>query len=252
MHSLQGRTVVVTGGSSGIGTAIVEQALEHGARVLFSYWRGSRRAQAMLRQHGKQRCAAVKADFGNPDDVARLWKAALAWGGRIDVLVNNAATRRAIAASASTAQWQRAWSQTLQVNLVAAAQLAREAVAHFGREGGGIVINIASRPAFRGDRPDFFQDGASKAGLVSLTRGIARFHASEGVLAYVVSPGMIHTPQAEEFVRHYGAEAAVAEIPLGEMGTPDDVAEVVCWLASGRARYATGATIDVNGASYVH
>ena len=252
MHSLQGKVLVVTGGSSGIGTAIVEQALEHGGRVVFGYWLGSARAKTLQERYGKERCRAVKADFADPEDVARLWKAALAWGGRIDVLVNNAATRYAIAEDASARQWHEAWSRTLQINLVAAAQLARAAVGHFAQEGSGIVINIASRPAFRGDRPDFFQDGASKAGLVSLARGIARFHASDGVLAYVVSPGMIHTPQAEDFVRHYGAQAAVAEIPLGEMGTPADVAEVVCWLATGRARYATGATIDVNGASYLH
>lgn len=252
MHKLNDKVVLVSGGSSGIGEAIVEHALEQGARVVFSYWRGGQRARAILKRQDRQRCLAVKADFADPDDVDRLWHSALEWGGRADVLVNNAATRRAIPDDASAAQWQRAWSHALQVNLVAAARLARAAVAHFTANGGGIVINIASRPAFRGDRPDFFHDGASKAGLVSLTRGIARFHAADGVLAYVVAPGMIQTPQAEEFVRRYGADTALAEIPLGAMGTPADVAEVVCWLATGRARYATGATIDVNGASYLH
>ncbi len=252
MHSLQDRTVLVSGGSSGIGAAIVEQALAGGARVVFSYWRGSRHAQALCERHGAERCHAVKADFADPADVARLWQSALEWAGRVHVLVNNAATRQGIAADAGAAEWQRTWQHTLQVNLVAAAQLARDAVSHYAQRGGGIVINIASRPAFRGDRPAYFHDGAAKAGLVSLTRGIARFHAAEGVLAYVVAPGMIQTPQAEDFVRHYGSEAALDEIPLGALGTPGDVAEVVCWLASGRARYATGATIDVNGASYVH
>ena len=252
MRSLEDKELLVTGGSSGIGEAIVSQALEHGARVVLGYWRGSRRAQALLRRHGKERCHAVKADLASPDDVSRLWKTALGWAGRVAVLVNNAATRRGVPADASLAQWQRTWTHALQVNLVAAAQLAREAVAHYARAGGGIVINIASRPAFRGDRPDYFHDGASKAGLVSLARGIARFHAGDGVLAYVVAPGMIRTPQAEDFVRRYGADEALGEIPLGELGEPADVAEVVCWLATGHARYATGATIDVNGASYLH
>ena len=252
MDNLEGRTLVVTGGSSGIGAAIVGMAAQAGARVVFNYWKNGRRAQAMVQKYGKERLKALKADFANPDDVARLWNAAADWAGRVDVLVNNAATRHGLDPAATPAKFQAAWNHALQVNLTAAALLAREAVAHYRERGGGIVVNIASRPAFRGDRPDFFHDGAAKAGLVSLARGIARFHAADGVLAYVVVPGMIHTEQAEDFVRRYGAEAAVAEIPLGAMGRPEEVADVVLYLASGRARYATGATIDVNGASYLH
>lgn len=252
MNELAGKTVLVTGGARGIGHATVKTLAASGARVALSYWRSSRRAQAILGKLGPERCHAVKADLAHCEDVERLWRETLAWGGRIDVLVNNAAVRAGVDATAPLAEWERTWLSTLRVNLVAAAQLSRDAVAHFRERGGGIVINIASRPAFRGDRPEFFHDGAAKAGLVSLARGIARFHAHEGVLAYVVVPGMIHTEQAEEFVRRYGMEEAVSEIPLGELGRPEDVAEVVAWLASGRARYATGATIDVNGASYVH
>ena len=222
MDNLEGKTLLVTGGSSGIGASIVRMAAEAGARVVFSYWKNGRRAQAMVQKFGKQRLRAVKADFASPDDVARLWRTAVEWAGRVDVLVNNAATRRGLDPEASPAKFQAAWHHALQVNLTAAAQLARDAVRHYADLGGGIVINISSRPAFRGDRPDFFHDGASKAGLVSLARGIARFHAADG------------------------------EIPLGAMGRPEEVADVVLYLASGRARYATGATIDVNGASYLH
>lgn len=252
MNELQDKLVVVTGGSRGIGTATVKMAVAAGARVVFSYWSSGRRAHALVQKLGAGRCHAVKADFGSAADVHRLWNEALRWGGQVDVLVNNAATRPAVSEDAAHELWQRAWMETLQVNLVAAAQLCRLAVGHFRGQRAGIVVNIASRPAFRGDRPEFFHDGAAKAGLVSLTRGIARFHARDGVLAYVLVPGMIRTEQAEEFARHYGKAAALDEIPLGELGRPEDVADLVCYLASGRARYATGATIDINGASYVH
>jgi 3-oxoacyl-[acyl-carrier protein] reductase len=247
---LEGRTVLVTGGSRGIGRATVRMLVADGARVAFSYASSEEDARALVAELGEDRCRAIACELSDPAAVDRLWDAALGWQGRVDVLVNNAATRPALALDADTASWNTVWQHTLQVNLVAASQLARNALAHFRAVGGGVMVHIASRPAFRGDRPEFLHDGASKAGLVALSRGIARFFSHENVLSYVVVPGMIDTGQVDAFVRHYGADEALREIPMKAFGLPEDVAEVVRYLASGRARYAAGATIDVSGASY--
>lgn len=249
---LDGRIALVTGGSRGIGEGIVRGLAKAGARVLLNYTRSYDRARAIADEIGRDRCHVLGANLQVTEELYKLWDAAVAWQGRVDVLVNNAATRPSIAMDADPAAWDAVWMQTLRVNLVAAAHLSRAAIAHFKKTGAGTIISISSRPAFRGDRPEFFHDGASKAGLVSLTRGIARFYAKDNVFAYLVVPGIIRTEQADDFIRHYGMAAAVEEIPLGELGRPEDIAEVVVFLSSGKARYATGATIDVNGASYLH
>jgi len=171
--------------------------------------------------------------------------------GPLDVLVNNAGIMPPAAIEDDWATWHRAWEETLRVNLIAAADLSREAVKHFRTRGGGILINIASRAAFRGDTLEYMAYAASKAGLVALTRSIARGAGRDGVLAYAVAPGFVDTPMVKPFVDEYGRDAIVRDIPLGEMAPPHEVANVVAFLASGAARHATGTTIDINGASYV-
>jgi NAD(P)-dependent dehydrogenase (short-subunit alcohol dehydrogenase family) len=143
------------------------------------------------------------------------------------------------------------WRTWLDVNLTGALLCARACIPEMLARGGGRIINLASRPAFRGDTPNCIHDGAAKGGLVSLTRSIARWHGKDNVLAYVVVPGMIRTQQLEEFVSAHGEDYALHDIPLGEFGQPQDIANVVAFVASDLARYATGATIHVNGACFV-
>lgn len=256
MTDLSGKVALVTGGSRGVGEGIVRGLAAAGASVVLNYTTGLDRAKKIAtdiaRQPGTGPCHIVGAPLDDPDQVVRLWNDALAWKGRIDVLVNNAATRPSTPMDADTKTFDDAWVMTMKVNLIAPAHLTRLAIPHFRTLGTGIVINIASRPAFRGDRPEFFHDGASKGGLVSLTRGLARFYAKEKIYAYCVVPGMIASDQLDEFVRHYGADQAFDEIPIGGPGTPADIAAWVVFLSSGKVSYATGATIDVNGASYLH
>ena len=175
----------------------------------------------------------------------------LTWKGRIDVLINNAGVYAMGGVDEDFDTWTGVWRRLLQVNLVAAAHLCRQAVLHFRPRGGGIIVNIASRAAFRGDTPDYMQYAASKGGLVSLTRSLARGFAADNILAYVIAPGFVRTDMAADFTQIHGEEAVTREIPLGDMASPEDVAEVVLFVASGRARHATGTTIDINGASYV-
>jgi NAD(P)-dependent dehydrogenase (short-subunit alcohol dehydrogenase family) len=242
---------LVTGGAGGIGSAIVEALANGGARVVLHYNANAAAASAIVERLGKERVTALSADLLERQGAAWLWEAAVArWGG-VDVLVNNAAVLPAARIEDHWDDWHRAWDETLQVNLVAAADLTREATKHFRARGGGIFVNIASRAAFRGDALDSMAYAASKAGLVALTRSIARGAARDGILAYVVAPGWVDTAMAKPFVDAQGEEALVRDIPLGAMAPPAEIAAVVAFLASGAARHATGATIDINGASYV-
>ncbi len=252
MIDLTGKVVLVTGGSRGIGEGIVRGLRAEGADVILNYTRSKDRAEAIADELGRDHCLPLGADLGDWRQLERLWRDSADWKGRIDVLVNNAAMRQAITMDAPTGEWDEHWVETLRINLLATAHLSRFAIAHFQERGGGIIIGITARIAVRGDRPEFFHDGAAKGGMNSLLRGIARFYAKDEVLAYLVCAGIIETDQSRDFVKHYGIDEAVREIPLGELGQPEDVANVVVFLASGKARYATGATIDVVGASFLH
>ena len=250
MSDLDGKVVLVTGASRGIGAAIARGAGAAGAGVLH-YGRGREAAESIAGDLRETGCHMVQGDFECDTDVERVWREAVSWKGRIDVVVNNAGLYAMGGVDEDFETWTGVWRRLLQVNLVAAAHLCRQAVLHFRPRGGGIIVNIASRAAFRGDTPDYMQYAASKGGLVSLTRSLARGFAADNILAYVVAPGFVRTEMAEDFTRVHGEEAVTREIPLGEMASPKDVAEVVLFLASGRARHATGTTIDINGASYV-
>lgn len=249
---LAGKTILVTGGSRGIGEGIVRGLLEQGASVVLNYTTSKERADAIADEYGRDRCLPVQAHMDRVEDLERLWKEAVAWNGRVDVLVNNAAVRQPIAMTAPAAEWDAHWLYTLKVNLVATAHLSRLAVLHFQENGGGSIIGISARIAVRGDRPDFFHDGASKGGMNSLLRGIARFYAKENIQTYILCVGVINTRQGDDMLTIYGADEMLAEIPAGHFGEPSDVANVVVFCASGRAKYSSGATIDVTGASFIH
>lgn len=250
--NLENRVVFVTGGSRGIGAAIVSGAAAAGARVVLHYGQRRDAAESLADVVGRDRCRLVAADLMIPGIATKLWNEAEHCFGGIDVLVNNAGLYEAAAVDGDDQQWALAWSRALQVNLVAAADLCRQAIRHFRVRGGGIVINVASRAAFRGEAPDYANYAASKAGMIGLTRTIARGFARDGVLAYAVAPGFVATDMAEDYLRIGDNRARITgEIPLGEIPPPTEVANVVVFLASGMARHATGTTIDVNGASYV-
>ena len=139
----------------------------------------------------------------------------------------------------------------MTINLQAAADLCRLAVGHFRENGGGRIVNIASRAAFRGDSPQHWHYAASKAGMIGMTRTIARGYASQGILAFAVAPGFTVSEMTEDYLAGRGGAQIVADIPLGRVATTDEVAETIRWLAIDAPASATGSVIDVNGASYV-
>ena len=228
--------ILITGSSRGIGAAIFSALQGHN---LVGHSTGG----------GDQ---AVAADFSEPDQVNALWWEAMErLGGRIDVLVNNAGVFEATPIEQSDEDWLAGWERTMQVNLTASAALCRLAVLHFREKGGGRIVNVSSRAAYRGDSPQHWHYAASKAGMIGMTKTIARGYAGEGILAFAVCPGFTMTGMAEDYLASRGGEKLLADIPLGRVASAEEVAETVRWLAVDAPASATGAVIDVNGASYV-
>lgn len=195
----------------------------------------------------------VAADLSQPGAAEALWATALErLDGRIDVLVNNAGIYEPISVGESPAAWSAAWQRTLQVNLQAASDLCRFAVGHFrSRAGGGRIVNVASRAAYRGDSPEHWHYAASKAGLVGVTKSIARGFAAEGIYAFAVAPGFTMTGMADEYLASRGGEKLLNDIPLRRVNDAAEVANAVVYLALEAPAAMTGAVLDINGASYV-
>lgn len=248
---LSGRRVLVTGGSRGIGAAVVRRFAETGARVAVHYGRDAAAAETLAAEVGGG-AEAFGADLGDPHAAASLWREVVSRFGAVDVLVNNAGVAVASPLDSEVADWLADWERTIAVNVTSAAVLCRAAVAHWReRASGGRIVNVASRAAFRGDTPDHLAYATSKAGLVALTRSLARGYGTDGIVAFAVAPGFTRTQMAQGFIDRYGEEIAMRDNALGRLTEPDDVAPTVVFLASGLADHATGTTVDVNAASYV-
>ncbi|MHB8284804.1 MAG: SDR family NAD(P)-dependent oxidoreductase [Caulobacteraceae bacterium] len=231
--------VLVTGSTRGIGAAIVEALSVKGARVA---------------GHGRQDGRAIiGADLADPEAADRLWDQALEQlEGRIDVLINNAGVFEPVDPAAALDEWHAAWGRTMQINLQASADLCRRAVLHWqDRKASGRIVNIASRAAYRGDSPLHWHYAASKAGMVAMTKSIARGYAQQGILAFAVCPGFTMTGMAEEYLASRGGDKLLADIPLGRVADPTEVANVSAYLALEAPASMTGTAVDVNGASYV-
>ncbi|MFO6463373.1 SDR family NAD(P)-dependent oxidoreductase [Jannaschia sp. KMU-145] len=256
MSDLAGRSVLVTGASKGIGAAIATAMVAAGARVVAHYGGDRAGAEAAVADATAEQAVLVQADLSDRAAVARLWQDATeAVGGPVDVLVNNAGIMaQAGGIEDDAAAWDTAWSRSMAINVEAPAMLMRLAVRDWLEAGRtGAVIAIGSWVTTRGtSNPGAIAYAASKAAIAAATKTVARNYADRGILAYVIAPGVVDTQMSVASAEKTGGAAAVtAGLPMGEWVPPSDIAELAVFLAGGRARHLTGATIDLNGAAYI-
>jgi 3-oxoacyl-[acyl-carrier protein] reductase len=250
MIDLTDRVALITGAAGGIGSATARTIVGAGGMVVIHDVPGP--ALTALAAELGDRAHSLSVDLRDRVATRGLWTDALAIHGRIDVLVNNAGIYPPAPLDLSLEEWTAVWDVSLGVNLIAPAILCREAIVTYSTQpGGGIIVNLASRAAFRGEDPEFWHYAAAKAGVVAMTRTIARQYGRQGVTAFAIAPGYVDTPFNAPFATKFGVEAAARDTGLGQVAQPQDVANVITFLASGLARHATGTTIDINGASYV-
>lgn len=223
--------ILLTGASRGIGAAIAARLDRENVRLV--------------------PLSSGDGDLNDPDIPDRLWSAALArLDGRIDVLINNAGVFEANAVDSP--DWLANWERTLAINLTASSMLSRLAVLHWqARATGGRIVNIASRAGHRGDSPAHWHYAASKAGMLGVTKTIARGYAAARIYAFAICPGFTMTGMAEDYLASRGGDKLLADIPLGRVAEADEVAELAAFCALRAPPSMTGAVLDINGASYV-
>ena len=249
-NALEGMNVLVTGASGGLGAAIVERLASEGAVPIIHFGWNKAAAHALLDKIGGAG-HVVQGDLSLGEGPEELWKKAVGVARRIHAVVNAAGIRTEVALTDNLSSWHSAWHGEFQVNLFAAADLSRNAILHFKENGGGRIVNIASRAGQRGYAAEAMAYGASKAALINLTKSIARSFGPEGVTAVAIAPGWIRTDMAEDFIAKHGDAAAVADIPIGVMALPEEVAELTAFALRPSQRSLNGATLDVNGGSYI-
>ena len=243
------RLALLTGATGGIGRATAAKLAATGYRLALHYHRRRREAARLADRLPGGPHFPVGEDLAAPGAGGRLVAAVAKQSENIDIVVNNAGIFVDHAPQVvAMEEWQRAWSRTLAINLVAAADIAHAALPYFPA-GGGKIINISSRGAYRGE-PESPAYGASKAGMNSLTQSLARALGDRGILVYGVAPGWVETDMAAAHLQGAGGDAIRAQSPLNRAARPEEVANTIAFLAGEETDFLSGAIIDVNGASY--
>ncbi len=245
------KAALVTGGSRGIGAAIAIGFAERGARVALHYHRNRDAAQETLASLEGAGHIMTQADIADAAQVTEMVANVVERLGRIDILVNNAGIYEELPLTeASYIEWQAHFARTLNVNLLGAANATYCAAQAMMKTGGGRIVNISSRGAFRGE-PSAPAYGASKAGLNSLGGSLAKLLAPHNIFVGTVAPGFVETDMVAERLAKPDGAAIRQQSPLGRIAKPEEVAYAAMFLASDGAEFSTGAIIDVNGASYL-
>lgn len=246
-----GQAVLITGASRGIGKAAALMFAAHGAKVAINYQRNQAAAEQTLSEMTGSGHLLVQADIADPAAVKAMIDTVVRELGGLDVLVNNAGIyEEHPPATVDYATWQDHWTRTIGVNLIGAANAAYCAAQVMIARGGGRIINVSSRGAFRGE-PDAPAYGASKAGMNSMSQSMAKALAPQGVYVYAVAPGWIETEMAADYLTGAVGDAIRGQSPLNRVGTADEIAYPILFLASKGTEFMTGAVLDANGASYL-
>ena len=245
------KVVLVTGASRGIGKAMAIQFANAGARVAAHYNSNHEAAKSLLKILPGHGHACLPADLALPAEIEKLAGSVLRKFGRIDILVNNAAVfEEQEMASMTFNSFREYWDHTISVNLSGPAFISHLVSRQMVKQGGGKIVNISSRGAFRGE-PDAWAYGASKAGLNSLGQSMAKALAHYGISVYTLAPGFVETDMARSCMKGRRRADLLSQSPLNRIAQPDEIARAVLMLCAEGNEYMTGCIVDMNGASYL-
>ena len=248
--TLNNKVILVTGASRGIGKAIAKCLAESGATIAVHYNKNHEIAHELAKNLGNN-SKSFQADLSNPKNAEKLFQNVLKTYKKVDVLVNNSGIFVKSPIELNNEKWLENWKKTINVNLTSPGILCHEAINHFKQNSGGRIIHIASRAAFRGETEEYLAYSASKGGIVSLSRSIARSFGKDNIKSFVIAPGFVRTDMAKEYLKKHEKEMIENEISLNEITEPDDIAPVVAFMASGKMDHATGCIVDINAGSYM-
>ncbi|MEX1077866.1 MAG: SDR family oxidoreductase [Homoserinimonas sp.] len=250
--SLHDRTVLITGASGAIGSRIASTFAVRGARVAGTFRSREAAAAEAVVSAGPNRSTLLRAEIDSPESARELWRRAELWHEMDTLVVNAAAMTVAPLTSGETDAWDDAWQLSLQVNVLGAATLMREAALSFSERGFGSIIAISSWAAEQGSRlPDANAYAASKAALRNFSQTLARSYARQGVRVYVVAPGVVGAGMGTSGLQPAEIQVSAEGLAMGQHVDPQEVAEISAFLATDRCPSLTGSTIDLNGASYI-
>lgn len=251
MFDFTDKVVLVTGSSRGIGRVIATEFAAAGARVAVHYFRNRAASESTMAALSGGPHLLVSGDMADAGDVAAMIDTVVREAGRIDILINNAAIYEDHPlADVDYETWQASWRAVIDTNVIGAANASYCAARHMIAQGGGRIVNVSSRGAFRGE-PTGPAYGASKAALNAMSQSLARYLAPFGISVGVVAPGFVETDMARDSLSGDSGVAIRAQSPFNRVARPEEVSYAVLFLATQRAEFMTGAIIDVNGASYL-
>jgi NAD(P)-dependent dehydrogenase (short-subunit alcohol dehydrogenase family) len=244
------KTVLVTGASRGIGKAIAHRFADAGAKVIVHCNSNKEKAEkvaSVLKGTGHY---TVQADISSPKSVQEMLHQIMERSGKLDVLINNAGVYEEIDwDSLEFDGWQKTWKKIMDINLTGVSNLCFLVAKLMEKNGGGSIVNISSRGAFRGE-PTAPAYGASKAGLNAMGQSLAKALASRKIFVYTIAPGWVDTDMAMDGMQGENAQMIKDQSPLKRIATPDEIAQAAIFLASGN-EFMTGCILDINGASYL-
>jgi len=249
--NFEGKTVLITGGSRGIGRATAIAFAAAGAKVAINFISNTQAAKETIESLAGDGHIAIKADIAHASAAQHLVKEAIKEFGSLDILVNNAGVHTVHPIDNCTyEQWREAWQEAININLIGAANVTYCAAQQMIQQSSGRIVNVSSRGAFRGE-PDQPAYGASKAGLNAMSQSLAQALGRYNIFVGIVAPGFVETDLAKEILDGPKGEGIRRQSPLGRVAKPEEVARGVLFLASEGSEFMTGAILDINGASYL-
>jgi 3-oxoacyl-[acyl-carrier protein] reductase len=249
--SVENKTILVTGSSRGIGKSIAILLASAGAKIIVHYTKNESAAKETMKQLGKNGLFAVQSDLKNKDEIRAMMESIRKRARSIDVLVNNAASHSNMKPLENPFEkWYADWEETISSNLTGTACLSYLAARMMVQNGGGRIINISSRGAFRGE-PEAWAYGASKAGLNSLGQSMAKALAPKKIFVFTIAPGFVSTEMSKKILDSPQGDEIRSQSPFGRVAQPEEIAKIVKFFAGEAPEFMTGCIVDINGASYL-